>query len=184
MMLLMDRALKTFFILPFLLGSAALASAETPSLYESLSRKSEVKITVATTTDISEKKELDPAVLKDAIEKALTARKSIHFKVVPADAAELAIDTEVKGFHFSETDPVDMLVGVGGTAMDAATIDHFAASEATFTVRDVKAGTTLWKDTLRASVTHHTMTEAESRQKVSERLAEMLMRAAFGKKKK
>ena len=182
---IMRRILQGFFVLLFLTGTAASAAAEGSPLYETLSRRSEVKIYVAATTDVSEKKELNAAALKEAVEKALAARKSIHFKVVPAEAdADLAVDTEVKGFHFSETDPVDMLVGVGAAAMDAATIDHFAAAEAAFTVREVKPAKTLWKDTLRASVTDHTMTEPESRQKISERLGEMLMREAFGKKKK
>ena len=80
--------------------------------------------TQASPTDISEKKALEPAVLKQAVEKALQGRKSIHFSVVPTEAeAELTIDTEVNGFTFSETDPVDMLVGVGAAALDAATID-------------------------------------------------------------
>lgn len=182
---IMRRATPIVLVLSLSLLHAAFAAANDSSLYESLSRRSEVKVFVSQPTDVSEKKDLDAAVLKQAIENALGSRKSIHFKAVSAEAeADLAIDTESKGFMFAETDPVDMLVGVGAAAMDAATIDHYGAAEATVTVRDVKKKDTLWKDNVRASVTDHTMTELESRKKVSDKLAEMLMRQAFGKKKK
>ena len=180
----MRRILYPLFVLSFCLLNASPAAADN-SLYETFSRRSEVKVFVSTPTDVSEKKALDPAVLKASIEKALKDRKSIHFKTDAAESeADLAIDAEVKGFLFSESDPVDMLVGVGAAAMDAATIDHYAAAEAMFTVRDVKGGKVLWKEEVRATVTDHTMTEAESLQKISDHLAEQLMRKAFGKKKK
>ena len=180
----MRNRLPVFFALFFVLFSVIPAFAEVNPLYERLSRRPEVKVFVAPPTDISEKKALDPAAVKSALEKAFTERKSIHFKVVPtAEEAEYALDTEVKGFMFTEIDPVDMLVGVGAAALDAATQDHYGATEATFTLRDTKADKTIWKDTLRASVTEHTMTEAESHGRVAEKLGEMLMRTTFGKKK-
>ncbi len=180
----MRNRLPVFFALVSVLFSAPALSAEVNPLYEKLSRQSQVKVYVATPTDVSEKKALEPAALKAALEKAFTERKSIHFKVVPAaEEAEYVLDTEVKGFTFSESDPVDMLMGAAAIALDTATIDHYGTTETTFTLKDAKAGRTVWTDTLRASVTDHTMTEAESHVKVSEKLGEMLMRTAFGKKK-
>jgi hypothetical protein len=181
----MRHTYNSLLLLAFCALTAATAAAEGASLYESLSRKSEVKIFVSEPKDISEKKALEPSMVKQAVEKALEGRKSIRFKVVPSEAeAELAVDAELKGFLFSETDPIDMLVGVGAAAMDAATQDHYGATEALFTVRDAKNTKVLWKGEVRGSVTDHTMTEPESRQKVSEKLAEQLMREAFGKKKR
>ena len=181
----MNRVLKVFLILLFGVSGPALAATDGVSLYETLSRRPEVKVYVALPTDVSERKVLDADVLKRVIEKALQGRKSIHFKVVTEESqAELALDTEVKGFLFTENDPVDMLIGVGVAAMDAAVQDHYAAADALFTVRDTKAGKVLWKDEVRATVTHHTMTEIESYRRVSENLAEQLMRKAFGKKKR
>jgi hypothetical protein len=104
--------------------------------------------------------------------------------VVPSEAeADLALDVEVQGFVFSETDPVDMLAGPAMIAMDAATIDHFAAADALFTLRDVRQPKVLWRQKLHGSVTDHTMTVGESKKKVSDKLGQMLMREAFGRKK-
>jgi hypothetical protein len=182
---IMRYALCGFLLSVFLFTGPGPAFAQADSLYETLTRRSEVKVFVWPPSDVSEKKGLDPAVLKEALEKSFSGRKSIHFRTVAsASEAELALETQINGFLFSETDPVDMLIGVGAAALDAATQDHFASAEALFTVRDLKSGAVLWKDKVNASVTDHTMTEAESRQKVVDRLAEMLMRTAFGKKKK
>lgn len=160
------------------------AAAGSVSLYDSLRRRFEIAVFVQTPTDGSGKAALDPALLKPALEKAFRERKSLHFKVVSTEAeADLTVDTQIEGFLFSETDPVDMLVGVGAAAMDAAVQDHFASVEATFIICDVKTKQILWKDKLGASVTDHTMTEVESKDKISEKLGVMLMRAAFGKKK-
>ena len=180
---IMRRSLGLFLFSILLSGGTG--DAGTDSLYETYSRRAEVKVFVSIPTDTSDKKALDPAVLKAALEKSFSERKSIHFHPVPSEAdADLALDAETQGFIFSESDPVDMLIGVEAAAMDAATVDHFAAADVLFTVREAKGQKVLWKEKLHASVTDHTMTEAESKDKIAGRLGEVLMREAFGKKKR
>ncbi len=166
----------------FLAFSASLASADPNPLYEELSRAKDVKIFVKTPVD-SGATLLDKEGFKKAVEEALKARKSIRFQPVATEAeAKFVIEIDLKGFGFSLTDPVDMLVGVGMAVVDAAKIAHFASSDVQFTVKD-RAGKTRWDGIVHASITDEKMTEEESRQKMPARSAEMFMRAAFGKRK-
>ena len=163
----MRRFVRTTLILMGLGSVCVTVAAQTPSLYETYSRSAEVRVCVAASpsqTETESKSLLEAAILKPALEKAFETRKSIHFHVVPsAEEADLALDFDVQGFVFNETDPVDMLMGAAAVAMDAATQDHFSAADVLFTVRDVKAGNkVLWRDKLHASVTDHTMTVDES----------------------
>jgi hypothetical protein len=163
--------------------TAVPAHSDTNPLYESLSRKKEVKVYVAAPVDPESKLGLDVEVYRESLRKALSGRKSIKFATVDSPAgADILVESEFKGFVFSETDPIDMLVGVGAAAMDAAKQDHYASTEVRMTVKD-GSGAQRWKDTVRASITDATMTEAESRVRILDRAAELFVREAFGKKK-
>lgn len=167
-----------------MLAGQALAQDPRGALYEELARAKEVKVYVAPPADPSGKTGLDPVLFQKRIEEALKARKSIHFSTVSSEAeAQFKVETEIEGFSFSEKDPVDMLIGVGGTAMDAIKEDHFAAMDIKMTVREV-SGSERWSGKIHASVTDERMTEAESRQRILDRAAEMFVREAFGKPKR
>jgi hypothetical protein len=174
--------------LPLVLALASVffafpVQAEPNPLYQELSRGGEVKVYVAPVTDPQGTK-LDVTALHQAFEDALKNRKSIRFAIVPTESeAKLVIEPVIKGFVFSETDPVDMLVGVAAIAMDAATIEHFASTEVTVTVREQNGGRVRWNDTVRASITDAAMSEAEAREKILFRAADLFVRSAFGKKK-
>ena len=165
--------------------AAVQAQAEQASLYEKFSRAKETTVSVSLPTDASTDKKIDVQVLKTEIEKALEARKSVRLKpVADASQAQIVVDAEVNGFQYRDEDPVDMIMGAGPIAMDAIKKEHFVTTEVTFTVKDRAAGTVLWKDKLRGSVTDAAMSEAESPAKVSERISEIFVREAFGRKKK
>jgi hypothetical protein len=169
-----------------LLLSVAVPFFATPALalnplYEEFSRVKEVAVYVATPTDNGATK-LDTQAFHKALEDTLKARKSIRFAPVAFEQeAKLVVEADFKGFVFSETDPVDMLVGVGAVAADAAIQDHFASTEVVMTVRE-PSGKVRWTDTVRASITDHSISEADARVKILERAAELFVRAAFGKK--
>ena len=166
----------------FLLCSASVVTADTNPLYEEFSRAKETKVFVKTPEDSGAAK-LDGDHFKTAIENALKERKSVHFSIASAEAdAQLVVESDVKGFLFSLTDPVDMLAGVGMAAADAAKIDHFAATDIRFTVRDT-AGKTRWEEVIHASITDEKFTEAEAREQILGRAADIFVRSAFGKKK-
>src|SRR5262245_23315070 len=101
-------------VLALLLGFCAPSRAG--ALYDELSRAKEVKVWAAPFTDPSQTK-LDLEKMRADLGTALKERKSIHFNVLDAETgAKLTIETELKGYTFSLTDPVDMLVGVGAAA--------------------------------------------------------------------
>ena len=166
----------------FLTFFASVAAAEPNPLYEEFSRSKEVKVFVKFPVDSGASK-LDAERFKTAIENGLKGRKSIHFTAVSSEGdAQLVIESDIKGFMFSLTDPVDMLAGVGMAAMDAAKIDHFASVDARFTVREA-SGKTRWDDVVHASITDEKFTEIEAREQILDRMADVFVRSAFGKKK-
>jgi len=177
----MKKQLLVFALLVSMAAAPVWAAEKNP-LYEQLSRQREVKICVAPPVD-NGATNLDPEVFRKAVEEALKNRKSIHFTVVASEAeAQFVVETGIKGFVFSLTDPVDMLAGVGMAAMDAAKIDHFASIDAEMAVREA-SGPVRWKDTIHASLTEETMSEAEARERIPARCAEVFVRTAFGKNK-
>ncbi len=75
-----------------------------------------VKVFVADIKASTKAHEVNSQMLKNELEKALTARKSIHFQVVPtAEEAQIVIGTDIYEFLWTDHDPIDMLVGVVGT---------------------------------------------------------------------
>jgi hypothetical protein len=163
------------------LAGPVLAQDTRGLLYDELSHAKEVKIYVASPADSTGKTNLDVSLFQKKIEEVLSARKSIHFSVVPSESeARFKVETEILGFVFSEKDPVDMLMGVGMATLDAIKNDHFASVDAKMTVKEI-SGSERWSDKIHASLTDEKMTEAESRVKILNRAAEIFVREAFGK---
>ncbi|MCG3176793.1 MAG: hypothetical protein MOGMAGMI_01757 [Candidatus Omnitrophica bacterium] len=160
-------------------ASPVLASSLNP-VYEELSRRPEVGIHVSDIKDESGK--ADVAALKAAIQKALGERKSIKFKVVGYTDADVRVDVVIKDYLYSDHDPVDMLVGAGAIAIDAAKKEHFARIIAEVTVLDAPTERQLWHDRVMATITKEPMTEAEARDLVTSDWAKTFIRNAFGKK--
>jgi hypothetical protein len=160
-------------------------SAFSASLYDTYSRKGQVKVFVEIPTDKTEKKLVKSDALKAAIEKALKERQSVRFDVMrSADGSELVVDTEITEFYWTNHDPVDMIMGVGGTAMDIARVECYARLTANFKVRDGKSGATLWSDKLKATITKPDMSETQSLELIDDDMAKVLMKEAFGKKRR
>jgi len=173
---------RTLLFCSFLAFSSVAVSAEPNPLYEELSRAKEVKVFVKVPTDSGASK-LDAERFKGAAETALKERKSVRFALAASEAeAKIVVESDIKGFMFSLTDPVDMLAGVGMAAMDAANIAHFASIDVHFIVRDA-TGKTRYDDVIHASITDEKFTEIEAREQILARVSEVFVRTAFGKKK-
>jgi hypothetical protein len=168
----------------FLVALFACSSAHAASLYETYSREASVPFYVESVTDSSKDKKADIVGLKAAIEKAFTERKSIHFKPVtdPKDA-KIKITVDVKNYYWSDHDPVDMLVGVGATAMDAAMIEDYAFMEADAKIMDAK-GSPLWSQNLISTVTKKPMSPEQALPLINEDFAKNLLKNAFSKKQR
>jgi hypothetical protein len=160
------------------------APAFSANLYETYSRKGHVKIFVEKPTDKTEKKKVNVESLKSAIEKALKERQSVRFDILRStDEAELVVETEITEFYWTDHDPVDMIMGLGGTAMDVAKVECYARLTANYKVKDGKSGSTLWSDKLKATLTKGGMSEAQSLELIGDDAAKVLMKEAFGKKR-
>ena len=171
------------FLLVLLLFTSSLFAAQTGSLYAKFQGKT-VKTFVTEVKDATKDREINPKLLKEKIEEALRNRKSIRFEVVQNAAdADISIDTEVNEFMWTDHDPIDMLMGVGGTAMDAAQIEDYARLQADMTVTDHRSKKVLWKERVTATVTKKPMPRAESIPLISEDLAKVFMKECFSKKR-
>lgn len=164
----------------------AAADLQAASIQETFSRRaSPVAVSVLEPVNRSEDTAFSTAALKAALEEKLAARRTPRFTVTndPA-AAEITVSAEVTESMFTEHDPVDKLIGLGGAAWDAANVEHYARLVAVYTVKDVKSGRVLWTDKLMGTVTDKAMTREESRPRTAARAAEIFIREAFGKKRK
>lgn len=159
------------------------AQAQAASLYESYSRKSSVPFFVESVTDSSKDKKVDVASLKAGVEKALIERKSIKFKKADnPETAQLKIAIDVKEYYWSDHDPVDMIVGVGAVAMDAAMIESYAFMQADVSITDDK-GKALWSENIISTITKKDMSADDARGLIGDDFAKSFIKSAFSKKR-
>ena len=159
-------------------------AADGINLYENLSRRSEVKVFVSAPVDSTGKEIAHTDDLKAELEKSLTARKSIRFKVVPTrEEADLAIDTIILELIWSENDPVDMLMGLGMTAVDALSNENYVRMQAHFVVTDISRREIVWQDKLLSTVTKSPMSEKEAAYLINPDMAKTFIRQAFSKRR-
>lgn len=153
------------------------------NLYQRFSGKT-VKIFVADVTDSTSAKEMDLALVKERIQTALRDRKSIQFQIVSAaQEADIVMDTQISSYVWTDHDPVDMLVGIGGTAIDAATIEDYAAIEADVTILDVRSQKPIWQDRVFATITQKPMSKAESLPLVTDNFVKAFIKECFSKRR-
>lgn len=158
-------------------------AAEIGTLYPKFQGKT-VRTYVAEVKDSTKDREADPKLIKAKIEDALKNRKSIHFEITQNIAeAEISVDAKVSEFTWSDHDPVDMLMGVGSAAMDAAVVEDYARLQADVTVMDAKSKKILWKDRVMGTVTKKPMLRKDSIPLVSESFAKEFIRDCFSKKR-
>ncbi len=159
------------------------ADALESSLFSRFSGKT-VKVFVAEVKDATAEHDMDLAQVKSRIEAGLKDRKSIRFQIVPsAEEADLVMETNIVTFNWSDHDPIDMLVGVGGTAMDAAVVEDYAAVQADVTVLDAKSKRALWRKRMFATITKKPMSKAESVPLVTDNFVKAFIKDCFSKRR-
>lgn len=153
------------------------------SLYDKYNGKA-VKVFVAIPVNQSSETALDMARLKSVIEEALRNRKSIKFEIVEEEsAADLKVDINVTGFLWTDHDPIDMIVGIGGTAMDAAVIEDYVNLETVVSVTDMHSSEMVVSEKMTSSVTKKAMPRKDSCILVEKDFAENFVQTIFGKKR-
>ncbi len=175
---------KTVILLTGLLFLANTGFCQSESLYPLFNKKPSVRVVVALPTDVTEQKVVNAAGFKKELESALAARKSIRFQMLPSpEGADLTIDVQITEYYWTDHDPVDMLMGVGATAMDAARTENYARLQAVFTVRAAKTQKTLWSDKLMATITGGDLTKENGPAMIAKELGQVFVRSCFGKKR-
>ncbi len=179
---------KFIFVLSFVLGlvvvfSTSVYAKKSESLYNICSKKESVKIYVAMPVDASGEA-VDVKLLKTKLESALKKRVSLSFDVVKKPkSADLIVQCEITEYFWSNEDPLDMLMGAGGAAYDAAILENYSRMQANFSVLEKSATVPCWAGKLKASVTDAEMKEKDGFLRASEKMAKVFMKEAFGKKK-
>lgn len=162
--------------------AAAAHARDEGNLYTRFEGKT-VRVHVALPTDSTAAPRIDPAVLRKEFEEQLAGRKSIRFEPAASAAeADIVVDAEVTEYFWTDHDPVDMLMGVGGAAYDAATKENYARMQAAVSVTAAD-GRELWKKKLVATVTGNDMSEDQGPARVSADMAKTFMKEAFSKKR-
>lgn len=153
------------------------------SLFPRYSGKT-VKVFITDVKDSTPGHELDLALVKSKLEAALKERKSITFRPVSsADEADLTIGIELVSFSWTDHDPIDMIVGIGGTAMDAAVVEDYASMQADVTVHDDRSKKPLWQKRMFATVTKKPMSKTDSVPLVTDSFVKAFIKDCFSKKR-
>ncbi len=178
------KSLRPLLLAVLTLSVPAVSYASEPgALYRQYEGKT-VKVRIADVKDSTAGHEVDPSVVKSALESALKNRKSIHFQIVDGTApADLVITADLQEFYWTDHDPVDMLGGAAMAAMDAAVVEDYARIQADLSVSDAKKDTVLWKDRVIATVTKKPMSKTESIPVVAEDLAKVFVKECFARKR-
>lgn len=173
----------TFIFAALFLLQFSNAHALEANLFHRFSGKT-VKVFVADVKDLTQTHDLDPVLVKTQIEAGLKVRKSITFQIVPsAEEADLTIETDIVSFSWTDHDPVDMIMGIGATAMDAAVIEDYASMNADVTVTDNRSKKPLWQNRVFATVTKKPMSKTESLPLVAENFVKAFIKDCFSKRR-
>ncbi len=165
----------------FFLISLSLATAEPQSLYSQFNGKV-VKVYLGEIKNSSEETSISTDVLRQKLAEALKNRRSVTFEMTDKpENADLSIDVNVRAFMWTDHDPVDMLVGVGAVALDAATIEDYARAEAYVVVSSAKSQKALWQDSVVSTITKKPMSKADSIPLVTDELAKNFVKQCFKK---
>ncbi len=176
--------IKIVFLAAFLvLGQFSNAYCLEANLFSRYSGKS-VKVFIADIQDGTSAHELDLSLVKARIEAGLKERKSIKFQVVTSpDTADITMETTIVSYAWSDHDPIDMLVGIGGTAMDAAVVEDYASLQADVTISDARSKKPLWQKRLFATITKKPMSKPESLPLVTDNFVKAFIKDCFSKRR-
>ncbi|MFH1395598.1 MAG: hypothetical protein ABIH09_05515 [Candidatus Omnitrophota bacterium] len=157
-------------------------SREESNLYKELCKKEEVKVYIANISDSAHAGKADEISLKQKLEEALAARKSINFNIVSnAEESDITIKADIVEFVWMEEDPIDEIHGVGPAVFDAVKKDNYVRMQILFSVLDSKTNEELWHKKLKTTITKTKMNEQESIPLANEGIVKIFIRECFNK---
>jgi len=176
--------MKVFVIMAvFVLGIAQNGVCrDKPNLYEELSSKDEVKVYISKILDSAHAGTADEVSLKQKLEEALTARKTINFKIVSSPGeADFKLDCDIKEFVWMEEDPIDDVHGIGPAILDVAIKQNYVRMQIDFAVTDTKTNKEVWQRLLKTTITKPDMDAAASIPLANEGIVKIFIRECFNK---
>ncbi|MBU0683264.1 MAG: hypothetical protein ABIH85_02755 [Candidatus Omnitrophota bacterium] len=171
-----------FFICGFIQNAE---SREKANLYKELSAKDEVKVYINKISDSAHAGKADEVSLKQKLEEALSARKSINFKIVSIpEESDITLKCDIVEFIWMEEDPIDEVHGIGPAVFDAIKKDNYVRMQIVFSVLDSKTNEELWHKKLKTTITKTKMDEEASIPLANEGIIKIFIRECFNKQRK
>jgi len=176
-------ALLCIFLVTLLISNEATAKRR-KTLLEFFKERDVVKVYVKAITNSSENSNLDIKALNGSIEDALRGRISQKFEIVKGeDLADIVMNIEVRELYWTDSDPVDMIIGTAGVAYDVITKECYVRMRFTVNILNRAKKRRLWKERVVATITKKDMPEEESYNLINERAAKVLLEEMFKKPK-
>lgn len=133
------------------------------SIRDLFEQRKAARVFVSDIKNASATKGLDIAGLKESVQDTLAERKSHSFEIVSTrEQADIVIDMEVLEYLWTDTDPIDTIVGIFGTAYDLATTTHYARMRTHVKISHSTSGRLIWDEKVTATLNHPDMSEEES----------------------
>ncbi len=182
----MKRTISLIFVI--FLGMSLLAAdpadalRKTPAEY--FKYKDVIKVYIDGIINSSGDSKIDVKDLKGNIEKAFLSRTKYNFDIVKDKrGADIIVTVDVEGFFWTDHDPID-IPSLYGAVADAVIQENYARMDALITVNETKRNRRLWQQKVIATITSSTMTEKESYDMISARIADMFMKELLKTKKR
>jgi hypothetical protein len=101
--------------------------------------------------------------LAAALADALKERISVDYQMAEsAGGSDLIISGDIVEYFYTENDPVDMITGWAGIAMDAVKKENYVRMTVDFVVRDTESDADLMVERIAATITDDEMTYGDS----------------------
>jgi hypothetical protein len=187
----------TVLVISCIVVSQTAFSLEKVNLYDILENAKEVNTYIADLTDPSGQAGDMLEGIREQLEHALLSRQSANFVMVDDKSkADIIITCDIIERIWLEVDPIDKVWGAGAVAMDVMKNDNYGRIRADITISKGPAGkrlfsrsgarvrrmTVLWDEIVQATITQTIMPEPESKILLQERLADIFIREAFGRR--
>ena len=183
----MGRMFAMIFVIAFFASATCVPSGAGENEVNILEYFDEQYVTRVYVSDIvnsTDNEEVEIAFLKELLENAFLDRVSQDFEIARTrESADVALDMKITEYLWTDEDPVDNLLGIGGVVMDAAKQENYARMIAKFTLTDIKTGDVVWEDTLKATITDEEMSEGDSYEMIYDRIVKVFTMNLFSRHK-
>ncbi|MBN1526697.1 MAG: hypothetical protein JW919_03830 [Candidatus Omnitrophica bacterium] len=162
----------------------ALAAATQIDLGRLAKKKGPLAVWIVSVTNEAGKSEVSADDFRKSLEDVIVKRgrgKSFLLSASP-EASDVQISAVIRGYEYSEKDPITTFGSPSGLLLDAVTTENYVAMKAEFIVKETKTGKTLWDDSV-TSFIKKMMTQQASVPLIYNKLARTFLWKCFGRPK-